>query len=469
MRGSAYIAPDTIVYLMTGAKITAGEVLSAKPVLCLTPENYTTGIQVLDGPAGFIDSNNEKFDVSPQPVAEWSGPRIWRLDDEGKLVTAAASRHYNNVTLYYQSLQDAFSAAIYGTESAPEIITLLANIELGASEQIAVNLGHIRLTVNPGMSYTVKRIAPTSNSIFFIDQGRGLELTAPPASSLIIDGGAVWAAGNPSNANSGISSSAPLVWINGSNTSRGRFTLNGNAALQNNHNTSTSDPGGAVYNNGDFYMNGGLITGNRTRKDGGAVFTGNRRSAYISGGVIRNNYAELRGGAFMVAGDGEEGARLIMSGGELRDNRAGGYNGLTSLGFAGYGGAVFVSPNPGLTENIFEMRGGVIRDNIMGTSTPNGVAMRYTWYPPSRLLMSGQAHIADGVYLQNHPGGDCVITVNGPLNGPVPAAVISLDSYPAPGDGVPVLDHSLGVSLYADRFSAAGPYYIQGDGKLYTP
>ncbi|MDR0403920.1 MAG: hypothetical protein LBH35_10070, partial [Treponema sp.] len=155
MKGSARVT-DTDVYLETGAKITIDGILSANPVARITPQVYpdtaTPLIQVLDGgDIANIDGdgikNNEKFDVSPENVAGWSGPRHWRVDDNGELYVAVARRFAAGLNIYYPTLQDAFDAAIGVSAANFETVTLIANIELDAADAFDVDSArYIRLT-----------------------------------------------------------------------------------------------------------------------------------------------------------------------------------------------------------------------------------------------------------------------------------------------------------------------------------
>ena len=301
--GKSVVTQDNDVYLTDGKLITVSGSLT--PPGGLTAR-ITTQAQANGSPivlSGITARDTAKFTVS-----EAGNMIVLDGAGQGKIVSAAASRG-SAAVIYYQSLQEAVSAAA-GTASMPDTITVLENIELEkAISGIDGADKHIRLTVPNGASYTITRGAHVTDSLFSVKNGASLTLGGGSASTLTIDGGAKWsnAAGGPkASQNDGITSSRAMVTVNG-----GTLTIEAGAALQNNHNTSSNTSpespgnGGGVYvTNGAVFMKGGEIKANKGYLDssgdgclGGGVFLHNNSYFLMSGDAkISGNYAKWGGG-----------------------------------------------------------------------------------------------------------------------------------------------------------------------------
>jgi hypothetical protein len=480
MKGSA-CAADTDVYLETGATITVDGILAANPAARITPQAYPDAIsplvQVLDGAISSIDGdgikNNEKFDVTPQSVAGWGGPRHWRADSTGFLYTAVARRRDPalGISIYYPTLQDAFDDANSGILSNLDTVTLIGNIDLDNTGTIEVDLGQfIRLTVPAGTTYVIKRIQNTGHAMFNVGHGGTLEMTAPAGSKLILDGGAVWSGGTPAEgaSNGGVTSSQPLVYV-GQGTFATTFILGPNTVLQNNDRRTTPGVyfnGGAVEVRGSFVMSGGAIASNRTSGNGGGIFLNNNKDALIAGGSITGNDAGRSGGGIML--DYLIGkSKLVMTGGLISGNRANGKEPVFVSSTDGYGGGIFI---PGVdtsaSTNSFRMTGGTIRDNISISGKGNGIAVDFNNTgnrPPVFAIMGTASLINNDVLLHVDPFWLAPrIAVDGPFSPSTPVR-ITLDNYlillP-----MPVLTGSFGP--YISKFTAA-PYSIDSFGRIY--
>jgi hypothetical protein len=483
MSGTARVA-DTDVYLENGAMITVTGLLGSNPAARITPENYTVAVQVLgETIAGDIDGNNEKFDVTPEaPPPGWQSSRHWRVDNSGLLFPVVARRTVGGVFTYYPdaaglsdaaALQTAFTAST-GT-FFPEVldeVTLLANVDLAAAEQILVGTGHYtRLTVPPGAAYVIRRNAGSATApVFYVVYGSILELETPGNSNLIIDGGAVWS-GDPNIgwSNSGFTSSSALVYVHGILDSPGQFRLKSGVVLQNND--KTSGDGGAIQTSGGlFRMTGGVIKNNRTEGNGGAVYLGGvtlssgTSSHTIESGVITGNDAALSGGG--IALDRSGNVILTMDGGEITGNRARGIDGLFSQ-YLGYGGGIFIANNSTSNKTTFIMRGGRISDNrSIGRPYGHGIVIDHirALYPPV-FKMGGTARIVNNdVNLHYHPldvFNPVLIDITGFVPGHSPGPVeITMDDYTFSSCQV------LTGSFNSAHFTAPS-HTIGADGKLH--
>ena len=195
-------------------------------------------------------------------------------------------------------------------------------------------------------------------------------------------------------------------------TANGYFCMSGGSIHSNTH-ESISAGGGGVFNQGDFIMEGGNITGNRTRGvtnlgtfemnagkitynssnlDGGGIYnesyfsmqggeisgnTSQRGGGILSyatcdiyGGTIANNEAlDCGGGIYVLSG-----GALLIDGGEIKANR------VTST--TGTGGGIYCDGN-----TLFAKKGGTIYGTNAGTNanrTANkdlrGQAIYYSLY-----------------------------------------------------------------------------------------
>lgn len=111
----------------------------------------------------------------------------------------------------------------------------------------------------------------------------------------------------------------------------------------------TGGYGGGIYcYKGKVYIHGGKITGNKSGRSGGGLFTVTGALIDMSGGEISGNEAKLSGGAFYSSSKGT----VNISGGKISGNSAG-----------SYGGALYAN-----TGNTITMTGGAISGNKSGKS-----------------------------------------------------------------------------------------------------
>ena len=180
----------------------------------------------------------------------------------------------------------------------------------------------------------------------------------------------------------------------------GIFNMNGGTIS---NNTSRSD-GGGVYSNGKFTMVNGSIKNNTTKKTGtndegisiyssyggGLYVYGANSSFTMNGGIISGNEA-ASGGGFMI-----ENSTFTMNGGEISGNYA------SSSGGSGNGGAIYVQAsvfnfNNGILQNNWASRyGGAININQTGTLNLNG----------SCKILNNSASQGGGI---SQEAGDCRI------------------------------------------------------------
>jgi hypothetical protein len=477
MKGGAARVADTDVYLETDALITLEGTQTGNPIALITPQVYSKTVQVLDGAPAVIYNSHKKFDVTPdQPV--FPGPGYWRVNDTGKLVTVVARRQEGNTTYWYQSLKEAFDAATGGSPSNLKEVTLVANIEMDADDEVRVSIGnHIRLTVPADAPYSITRIASTTKNIFYISNNNYLEIGAPAGTEFVIDGGAQWSSSPVEDGavNSGVTSTEALVYVEGTlnESYRGTFSMTSGAVLQNNH--RTSGRGGGIEAQGILLIKGGSIRRNRA-ESGGGLYCGGTNPAMktISGGLIEDNDAARGGGGIMM--DVEfGGTKLTMTGGEIRNNRARNKYGsiFVSSALSGFGGGVFIPSSA--NANVFHMSGGLIKGNKSDSGEGNGIAMDRMTYPEPLFFIGGSARIeSDDVHLHYHVmWQDCIITIESPLtaaNGEEKIP-LTMSAYPSPGSTIRVLGESASglVSTNYQKFTAPSPYGINSAGRLFNP
>lgn len=169
-------------------------------------------------------------------------------------------------------LTAAGGALASGTYTLSENIILTTDITIQAGDEVTIDLnGH---TLNG-----------TGKSSVIVVNG---ELTVKDSSgnnSGKITGGVGYASGG-GNGGGAISIE-----------SGGKCTLEG-GTLTGNHCNGYNYNAGGVYAKGtaEFYMTGGVITGNTANRQGGGIFGGGSSTIEISGGEISNNTAQFGGG-----------------------------------------------------------------------------------------------------------------------------------------------------------------------------
>lgn len=192
----------------------------------------------------------------------------------------------------------------------------------------------------------------TTNALISADNGAAANLY-----NVTLDGGAVWSGTEDAvlgrgTTNSGITSSAPLIYAGGQRTVGGHITLNSGVILQNNECSDAGD-GGAITlgEDGTLVINGATICNNaKTSGNAGAIKAYAGAQITMNSGEIYGNEAYKHGGAVQIFGGestDEEVVVFTMNGGTIRNNKAN-----------GVGGGVAVSDY-----SSFTMNGGTIKDN----------------------------------------------------------------------------------------------------------
>lgn len=194
----------------------------------------------------------------------------------------------------------------------------------------------------------------------------------------------------------------------GTNDWGGGIVVDGNATLTMEDGSEitncSAEWGGAVYVSGEMVINGGEISNNTAVGD-----------IYEINGVNRS--ASAHGGAIMVRAckadydtTYDEPAKLIMNGGEIKDNAA-------TADASAFGGAIAILGAPGASDkpNVFEMSGGSISDNhaVDGGAISAYIADNY-WQGNVEILISDDATIEENevrrsggaIYLNSNNAGN---------------------------------------------------------------
>lgn len=194
----------------------------------------------------------------------------------------------------------------------------------------------------------------------------------------------------------------------GTNDWGGGIVVDGNATLTMEDGSEitncSAEWGGAVYVSGEMVINGGEISNNTAVGD-----------IYEINGVNRS--ASAHGGAIMVRAckadydtTYNEPVKLIMNGGEIKDNAA-------TADASAFGGAIAILGAPGASDkpNVFEMSGGSISDNhaVDGGAISAYIADNY-WQGNVEILISDDATIEENevrrsggaIYLNSNNAGN---------------------------------------------------------------
>jgi hypothetical protein len=421
MSGSALIAADNDVYLSNGKMITITAALTnTSTVATITPQTYTAGTtQVLTDGGSYLTANHYKFAVT-QPA----GTLTWAVGSDGYLKNDAVAKRETVIDsvshiVGYTTLANAILASTGTSATAQDTITIIQNINIAATAvpatqtetAISIPTGkHVKLTVPPNVPHTIKRTESGLGSLFTVSGG-SLTLGGNGSGNMVIDGGAVWTGGTPTNdpghgasndtTNGGKTATAVLVDV----ASSGTFTMNTGSVLQNNAkgglNIGSSGiailNGGTITANHSGSTNGGgishastgtltfgsdpfVISNNRTTGEGGGIkaeraltlpanltISGNRAetggglSTYGSYATVTMNGATISGNHATSTSQGGGGVALltsilIMNSGTISDNST-----------AGQGGGVMVGYSP--WTGTFTMNSGTISGN---SATGNG-------------------------------------------------------------------------------------------------
>jgi hypothetical protein len=286
----------------------------------------------------------------------------------------------------YGSLTNAINAAT-GTASAPDTITLLADVTITGTSTVTIpREKHIKLIAGD-TARTIRRGESGFGSLITVASGGSLELGGTVG--LIIDGG--------SAATPPITATEALIRVEGNLTmSDSSVTLKNNNNVTNDTDPTTNGGGVCVFN-GDVTMNGGTITGNTAATDGGGVYVfGSNAEFIMSGGSIFWNTADGGGGGVYVFGSNAE---FTMSGGSISGNTASG------------GGGVFLS------YGAVTMNGGTIGGGAPNTAVNGGgVSMAggsFTMNTGSSISGNTAAYLGGGAAIVPDGGVDITFTING--------------------------------------------------------
>lgn len=225
----------------------------------------------------------------------------------------------------------------------------------------------------------------TTNALISADAGATANLY-----NVTLDGGAVWEGTTDTvlkrgTTNSGITSSAPLIYAGGQRTAGGHITLNSGVILQNNECSDAGD-GGAITlgEDGTLVINGATICNNaKTGGNAGAIKAYAGAQITLNSGEIYGNEAYKHGGAIQIfGGDSTDyaDAVLTMNGSTIRNNKA-----------DGVGGGVAVSDY-----SSFTMNGGTIKDNATTDYSKRGGGVGFG-DKNTAMSISGNAVISGNV------------------------------------------------------------------------
>ncbi len=194
----------------------------------------------------------------------------------------------------------------------------------------------------------------------------------------------------------------------GCNDWGGGIVVDGNATLTMEDGSEitncSAEWGGAVYVSGEMVINGGEISNNTAVGD---IFkiNGANRSASAHGGAIM-----VRACKADYDNTYNEPAKLIMNGGEIKDNAA-------TADASAFGGAIAIlgAPHASNKPNVFEMSGGLISDNhaVDGGAISAYIADNY-WQGNVEIQISDDATIEENkvrrsggaIYLNSNNAGN---------------------------------------------------------------
>ena len=416
--GDANVAGKNDVYLDNDgggniAKISLPEVLSGTaPVVAritIADDQYLSTTQVLDGAA--VGTEYTKFSVTPK------GSEKWSVNEQGKLgLMEAAIDAVASPADAWKKFKEAVEFAVDGavitvngevkatnaTDNSGEIV-IDKNLTIKKADTAATAV----LNANCNHSGTPPADAPAvKHRIFFVRSGSTLTLD-----NITLQGG--MAEGSAENKLGG------GVYVNGTLIMKGSSKITdcsageggglflfGTCTLQDSSSITqceARDYGGGVcvdyYGKSILNINGGSITMNRTRK-------------------VSSSFGH--GGGVYVRGNTSTKGKVVMTAGEISDNKAGFNSGST---YEGDGGGIYNS-------GIFEMSGGTIKSN--NAKNGGGVCISDS----GTFTMSGNAKIeADNdVYFGSTGGNPAFITVTGALSNS-PAATLTMENIAGYAEG----------------------------------
>ena len=360
------------VRLAEGAKINVdGALTGSVPVARITMAygEYLPTRQVLDGTA--VDSNNAKFIVTDQELGtdnHHNHVRKWSIKSDGYLQSEEVTLD-GSKTRAWQALKDAVRTASDG-----DVIAINGTIQatnLGTGDY--VDNGEIVIDKN----LTIKGKTGSATDILDANKDAGGKpkhriFTVRVGNTLTLDnitlqGGMTEGSEQNNNHGGGVYVDGTLIMKGSSKITDcsaagegGGLFLYGTCTLQDSSSIThceARDYGGGVcvdyYGRSILNINGGSITMNRTKKVSSSAGHG--------------------GGVYVRGNSGAKG-KVVMTAGEISDNKAGFNSGST---YEGDGGGVY-------TNGIFEMSGGVIKNN----NAKNGGGI-YAAGAGATLTMSG--------------------------------------------------------------------------------
>jgi hypothetical protein len=282
-----------------------------------------------------------------------------------------------NRGIYPVTTWDELRAAV---DTVPDGITIVVAKDLTADSVMEIpNNKRITIAAYRDRTVTIRRnTSPSFTAAVFYINSTNASLTlgdSKHGGTLILDGGA-------KNV-SPIDAANSLV-----RAETGSLTIEAGAVLQNN--SGSGFDGGAVYADGSFIMNGGIIRDNHAA-NGGAVSGSNFT---MTGGTIIGNTANHGGGVYVPYGT------FTMNGGTISSNIAasfgGGvraaaevtmFNGTISGNTAGAdGGGVCV-------DGLFTMNNGTISGNT-ANSNGGGVAVLGAFTKSGGIIYGSEAAIS---------------------------------------------------------------------------
>lgn len=306
MSGTARIDANNDVYLKNGRKITVDGQLNPLGGVAarITPENYNTTTQVLDGDiTEGTPQNYTRFTVTPK---EDSGNTYyWEADADGKLMRIVDGVKYPDKA--WKALQDVVSVA--GSDPITINGRIQATDDSDNKGTIAIN-GAITIKGKNGRDTDILDAGKKSGRIFSIADNSNSKLNLE---KLTLKGGFV-------NGNDGaaiivgrsgdtklfdciiedceaLNGGAIAIWNNGKATLTNTDIKNCSAKLFNG-NTPPDGSGGAIYaEGGTVIMTNCTLTGNTAENNGGAVY-----AKKISGPTPILSTVTIEGGTIGGAG-----------------------------------------------------------------------------------------------------------------------------------------------------------------------
>ena len=374
MSGRARIDADNDVYLKNGRKITVGgqlNPLGGVAAACITPENYNTTTQVLDGSiTDGTPQNYTKFTVTPQ---EDSGNTYyWEVDNQGKLMRIVDGVKYPYKA--WKALKDVVSVA--GTDP----ITINGSIQAtdDADNKGTININdNITIKGKNGRDTDILDAGKKGGRIFSIPDGSNnklnLEKLTLKGGSVNGNDGAAIIVGRDAEAElsactieecEALNGGAIAIWSNGKATLTNTDIKNCSAKFF--FSPTTGGKGGAIYaEGGTVIMTNCTLTGNTAAKNGGAIAAQKDTTpsaappnVTISGGTIGGTGALDANKASKSGTDGGSGGGIWINNGTLKlQNNAKVIGNKASV----RGGGIYV----GGTDANFTMESGEISSNTV--------------------------------------------------------------------------------------------------------